>query len=143
MLPDTELHNPTIEPSAARRSPGLMSKHYAPLAPMTVYEGDAEAALSAMARDARALVGGGKTVAVLAFAEDVARLVDLPVRLVHLGNERDTANVAARLYAALRECDDLGADAVLARTVTTQHALSAAVRDRLHRAATRIVTTSL
>ena len=45
-----------------------------------------------------------------------------------------------RLYAALRECDDLGADAVLARIATTQHALSAAVRDRLHRAATRIVS---
>jgi len=29
---------------------------------------------------------------------------------------------------------------VLARLATTQHALSAAVRDRLHRAATRIVS---
>jgi hypothetical protein len=96
-----------------------------------------------MVRDARTLVGGGKTVAVLAFAEDIARLVDLPVRLVHLGSERQTADVAARLYAALRECDDLGADAVLARITTTPHALSAAVRDRLHRAATRIVTVSL
>jgi L-threonylcarbamoyladenylate synthase len=117
-----------------------MSKHYAPRAQVTLYEGDAEAALSAMVRDARALASGGKSVAVLAFAEDVARLVDLPVRLVHLASARDTANVAARLYAALRECDDLGADAVLARVVTTEHALSAAVRDRLHRAATRIVS---
>ena len=141
VLPNIELRNP-VEPSAAQRSPGLMSKHYAPRAPVTVYEGDAEAALSAMARDARALVGGGKSVAVLAFAEDIARLVDLPVRLVHLGSERQTADVAARLYAALRECDDLGADAVLARIVTTQHALSAAVRDRLYRAATRVVSVS-
>ncbi len=139
VLPNIEFRNPTIEPSAASRSPGLMSKHYAPRAPVTLYEGDGEAALSAMVRDARALVDGGKSVAVLAFAEDVARLVDLPVRLVHLGSTHDTADVAARLYAALRECDDLGADAVLARIVTTQHALSAAVRDRLHRAATRII----
>jgi len=139
VLPNIELRNPTIEPSAPR-SPGLMAKHYAPRAPVTVYEGDVEAALSALVRDARALVRGGKAVAVLAFAEDVARLVDLPVRLVHLGGERETADVAARLYAALRECDDLGADAVLARIATTQHALSAAVRDRLHRAATRIVS---
>jgi len=140
VLPKIDLRkSTTTQPSAAQRSPGLMSKHYAPRAPVTVYEGDAEAALSAMARDALALVGGGKRVALLAFAEDVARLVDLPVRLVHLGSERDTADVAARLYAALRECDDLGAEAVLARIVTTQHALSAAVRDRLHRAATRII----
>ena len=140
VLSNVELRNPTIEPATAQRSPGLMSKHYAPRAPVTVYERDVEAALSALVRDARALVRGGKAVAVLAFAEDVARLVDLPVRLVHLGGERETADVAARLYAALRECDDLGADAVLARIATTQHALSAAVRDRLHRAATRIVS---
>jgi L-threonylcarbamoyladenylate synthase len=140
VLPNIESRNPAIEPSGTPQSPGLMSKHYAPRALVTLYEGDAEAALSAMVRDARALVGGGKAVAVLAFAEDIAQLVDLPVHLVHLGGEGQTADVAARLYAALRECDDLGADAVLARIATTQHALSAAVRDRLHRAATRIVS---
>jgi L-threonylcarbamoyladenylate synthase len=139
VLSNIELRNPTIEPSAAPRSPGLMSKHYAPRAPVTLYEGDVEAALSAMARDVRVLAGGGKSVAVLAYAEDIPRFADLPVRLVYLGSERQTADVAARLYAALRECDDLGADAILARTVATPHALSAAVRDRLRRAATRIV----
>ncbi len=139
ILPNVELRQPTTQPSVALRSPGLMSKHYAPRAPVTVYEGDAEAALSAMADDARAFLDEGKMVAVLAFTEDLTRLADVPVRLVQLGSERAPADVAARLYAALRECDDLGTDAVLARILTTEHALSPAVRDRLRRAASRIV----
>jgi adenylosuccinate synthase len=92
-----------------------------------------------MAGEARALIDEGKTVAVLVFAEDLSRLADVPVCLVQLGSERAPTDVAARLYAALRECDDLGADAVLARILTTEHALSPAIRDRLRRAASRIV----
>jgi L-threonylcarbamoyladenylate synthase len=140
VLPNIEFRQPMTQPSAAQRSPGLMSKHYAPRAPVTLYEGDAEAALGGMAREARARAGEGKTVAVLAFAEDLTRFIDLPVCLVHLGSERAPTDVAARLYAALRECDDLGADVVLARVLTTQHALSIAVTDRLRRAATRILS---
>ena len=139
VLPNVELHHHATQPSAAVRSPGLLVKHYAPRAAVTVYEGDAAAALRAMADDARALVDEGKTVAVLAFAEDLSRFADVPARLVQLGSERAPDDVAARLYAALRECDDLGADVVLARPITTQHALSPAVRDRLRRAASRIV----
>jgi L-threonylcarbamoyladenylate synthase len=139
VLPNVELHQQATQPSAALRSPGQLSKHYAPRAAVTVYEGDAAAALRAMADDARALVDEGKTVAVLAFAEDLSRFADVPVRLVQLGSEHAPGDVAARLYAALRECDDLGADVVLARPLTTQHALSPAIRDRLCRAASRIV----
>jgi L-threonylcarbamoyladenylate synthase len=143
VLPKVELHQQAPQPSAALRSPGLLSKHYAPRAAVTVYEGDAVVALRAMADDARALLDEGKTVAVLAFAEDLSRLADVPVRLVQLGSEHAPIDVAARLYAALRECDDLGADVVLARPLTTQHALSPAVRDRLRRAASRIINVNL
>ena len=92
-----------------------------------------------MVRDARSLVGGESRSLCSPSRRTLLDSSICPLRLVHLGSERQTADVAARLYAALRECDDLGADAVLARIVTTQHALSAAVRDRLARAATRIV----
>jgi L-threonylcarbamoyladenylate synthase len=139
VIPNVQLYQPPTSPNAALRSPGLLPKHYAPRAAVTVYEGESEAALTAMTRDALALVGRGKMVALLAFAEDLPRLTDLPVRVVQLGSERRPVDVAARLYAALRECDDVGADAVLARILTTQHDLSVAIRDRLRRAAGRIV----
>jgi L-threonylcarbamoyladenylate synthase len=116
-------------------SPGLMSRHYSPRAPLTIYDGDAEPALRALALGAREFIARGDTVAVLAFAGDTAYLSALPVRIVPLGREDAPAEVAARLYAALRECDDIGADAIVARMLTTHHALGAAIRDRLRRAA--------
>jgi hypothetical protein len=54
---------------------------------------------------------------------------------VPLGRESEPAEVAARLYAALRECDELGVDGILCRILTTDHPLSPAIRDRLRRAA--------
>jgi L-threonylcarbamoyladenylate synthase len=130
-----ELLDTSVSGSAAMPSPGLLSKHYSPRTPLTVYEGEAGAALRAMTRDARGQLERGDTVAVLAFAEDLPQLAPLPVTIVHLGREHEPAEVAARLYAALRECDEVGADAIVARMLTTDHPLGAAIRDRLRRAA--------
>jgi hypothetical protein len=72
----------------------------------------------------------------LAFSDDVRELRSPPVRIVDLGSEDDPAAVAGRLYAALRECDDLGASIILVRNIATTHPLSGAIQDRLRRAAT-------
>jgi hypothetical protein len=68
------------------------------------------------------------------FADDVSELRSPLVRIVDLGSEDDPAAVAGRLYAALRECDDLGANIILVRNITTAHPLSGAIQDRLRRA---------
>jgi L-threonylcarbamoyladenylate synthase len=135
VLPNVTVRGSSESESAAPQSPGLMSKHYSPRTPVILYEGDAATALTAMTREAETRIHGGETVAILAFAEDAARFAPLTVQLVPLGRESDPAEVAARLYAALRECDDIGADVILCRILTTQHALSAAIQDRLRRAA--------
>ncbi len=135
VLPNVTVRVSSESDSDALRSPGLMSKHYSPRTPVTLYEGDAATALTAMTREAQTRVNRGNTVAVLAFAEDAARLAQLPVRLVQLGRESDPSEVAARLYAALRECDDMGVDVILCRVLTTHHALTPAIQDRLLRAA--------
>jgi hypothetical protein len=54
-----------------------------------------------------------------------------------LAAEASPAAVAARLYAAFRECDELGAGVILVRSITTSHPLSGAIQDRLRRAAAR------
>jgi len=61
----------------------------------------------------------------------------LRVHLVDLGSESDAVAVASRLYAALRQGDELGVDVLLVRTITTDHPLSTAIQDRLRRAAAR------
>ena len=135
VLPDIELRQPASRFRRPLRSPGLMSKHYAPRAPVTVYEGDAEAALSAMAGDARAFVDEGKTVAVLAFAEDAA-LAPRP-RCVSC-RSAENPNPPKSRPGSTRRCASATTWArmsIVARMLTTDHPLGAAIRDRLRRAA--------
>jgi L-threonylcarbamoyladenylate synthase len=118
----------------AMRSPGLLRKHYSPRTPVLLYEGDRETALRLMTQEAQQRVDRGELVAALVFSDDVSELRSLPVRIVDFGSEHDPAAVAGRLYAALRECDNLGASIILVRNVTTTHPLSGAIQDRLRRA---------
>jgi L-threonylcarbamoyladenylate synthase len=117
-------------------SPGMLPKHYAPLTPLMLFEGDRAASIDEMEYTARRERERGQSVAILAFGEDLDRLRALRVQLVDLGNESDPPAVASRLYAALRDGDELGVDVILVRTITTDHPLSTAIRDRLRRAAT-------
>ena len=125
LFPTLTMRASSASESAELRSPGLTAKHYSPRTPLTLYEGDKATALAAMTRDAERLLDIGNTVAILAFAEDEARLAQLPVRLVPFGRESNPIDVAARLYAALRECDEVGVDAILCRILTTDHTLGA------------------
>jgi L-threonylcarbamoyladenylate synthase len=101
----------------AMPAPGMLSKHYAPRAPLTLYRGDRARATSAIEADARAAAAAGQRVGILE-ADDTT---------------------AARLYAALRELDERGVDVILACDLADDTGISRAVRDRLRRAAARIV----
>jgi hypothetical protein len=116
-------------------SPGMLRKHYSPITPVILYEADRETALVRMKRDAQQRLSHGESVVVLSYTEDVGELGNLGVQIVELASESNPVAVAARLYAALRECDELGAGAILVRTITTRHPLSGAIQDRLRRAA--------
>jgi L-threonylcarbamoyladenylate synthase len=101
----------------AMPAPGMMSRHYAPRAPLTLYRGDRSRAASLLEADARAAAGAGQKVGIL--------------------DGDDTT--AARLYAALRELDERGVDVILACDLPDDTGISRAVRDRLLRAAAHIV----
>lgn len=119
-------------------APGMLLKHYAPRATLTLYEGadDAalrqalkEAAAAITARDANARVG------VLLAAEDAPFFAALPTLCVQVVGARDNLEAVARnLFAALRALDAQGVTHILARGFPTQ-GIGAAVRDRLVRAA--------
>ena len=136
VLPDAIGRRGTTPPVGPMPSPGMLSKHYSPNTPVILYDGPRETALGRMKRDARLRTVGGESVVVLSYTADVDQLRDLGARIVELGAEDDPAAVAARLYAALRECDELGSRVILVRNITTSHPLSVAIRDRLRRAAT-------
>jgi len=119
----------------AMPSPGLLTRHYSPHTPLLLYEGSRAASLALMERDARHSIDEGKRVVVLAFAEDIERVEPWAAQVVRLGNEANSAEVAARLYAALREADACRGDVILMRTLTSTDALGIAIGDRLRRAA--------
>jgi L-threonylcarbamoyladenylate synthase len=144
LLPDVTMRGETDRQAEAETgplpSPGLLTRHYAPRRPMTLYEG--AGAIARMLDDARAAIGRGKHVGVLVPAEDGAAFTTLPVQTVLLGAEADPAALARRLYAGLRELDASDVDVILAKAVGGSAGLGLALRDRLRRAAAgRIIKT--
>lgn len=133
--------------SAARRSsvgeavpsPGLLSKHYSPRAALTLYRGNSEAAAKAMRDAAQQAVAQGRRVGVLAGIQDAHAFHGVPVVIADVGLEGDMTQLAARLYAALRELDAQHVDVILARDPAGDSDLARAVRDRLQRAAAEVV----
>lgn len=125
----------------AMASPGLMAKHYSPRAPLTLYEGPAEAATTALVVEGRAAMARGSRVGILAPTEEVEIIrrslgtVEPAPQIEDAGAGSNLPEVAQRLYAALRALDAAGVDLILARTVPAEEGLGAAIRDRLRRAA--------
>jgi L-threonylcarbamoyladenylate synthase len=136
---------PNVRASSARMdaplpSPGMLAKHYSPKAPLTLYEGPR--GVERLAGVVSEALLRGQEVGVLVPREHVERFTGMGVRVADLGPSNDHAVMAARLYAALRELDVPGVDAIFAAGVVTEQGLGTALRDRLRRAAAgRIIHT--
>ena len=119
-----------LEPEAGpARSPGLLTRHYAPRATL-------ECLQSHSAARVRALAEGGVRVGWLALGEaDAPPALAGMVAIVRM--PREARAYARRLYAALHELDEVGVARIVADLPPdTEEWL--AVRDRLRRAAARI-----
>jgi L-threonylcarbamoyladenylate synthase len=125
-----------LGPAGRTASPGLMAKHYSPRASLFLLSGDASEARPALRRAVERALAEGRRVGVLAVDEDAAALADLArrARVIRLGSERELGQVAGRLFAAMRELDAAGCDAIYARAVESS-GLGLAILDRLTRAA--------
>jgi L-threonylcarbamoyladenylate synthase len=128
---------PVAADTVALPAPGMLPKHYAPATPLMLFEGNRASTIDAIGQTVRLRREHGQSVAILAFRDDVEQLRGLGAQLLDLGNENDPLTVASRLYAALREGDELGVDVILVRNITTDRPLSMAIQDRLRRAATQ------
>lgn len=115
-------------------SPGQLLRHYAPRARLTLVRGPGRLALARMRSLARELLDAGRSVGVLAADEEREAFAGLAVRVVGLGPRERPDRIGARLFAALRELDAEGVDAILARA-PDQVGLGLAIWDRLYRAA--------
>ncbi|HLG56095.1 MAG TPA: L-threonylcarbamoyladenylate synthase [Vicinamibacterales bacterium] len=145
VLPRVEARAPIRNERGAMPSPGLLSKHYSPRAPLTLYEGAAREAIVRLIDDAGVLLGGRESVGIIAADEDreaLQRVHDVEgsrVEVRYLGSERDAAAIASRLYAVLRDLDASGVDQILVRGFPADGGLGIAIQDRLRRAASVVL----
>ncbi|HWI17885.1 MAG TPA: L-threonylcarbamoyladenylate synthase [Vicinamibacterales bacterium] len=127
------------EPQVA---PGQLTRHYAPRAEMTLYEGAPEPVVQRMANDARSLVAQGSRVGILAAEEDLNALAPMiaavasagKVVVQPIGSRADLERAARELFASIRAIDATGVDVILSSSPGTD-GLARAIRDRLMRAA--------
>ncbi len=113
----------------AAPAPGSLLKHYSPRAKVLLFRGnDDEAVFAAM----REHIRPGSNVGAMLMDADVAQLDGLQVKVANLGANLDQA--ALRLFAALRELDQMGVAEILVRAPQPQ-GLGLAIGDRLLRAA--------
>jgi L-threonylcarbamoyladenylate synthase len=135
VLPDAVLRQATWEAAGGMKSPGLLSKHYSPRAPMTLYEGPVAAVLHRMQADALTAIASGQRVGIVAADEDTIGGDSAALTIERIGRERDHAALAANLYSAIRALDEQRVDVILARTFVDESGLATAIHDRLRRAA--------
>lgn len=127
VIGDVALAFSATDETAARPSPGMLDRHYAPRATVRIVpRGERARAMEQAARE----VDGGMRIGALLLADAGDPRIAPAVRMPD-----DPAGYASRLYAALHEMDDAGCDAVLIDQPPDAPAW-AGVRDRLRRAAT-------
>ena len=121
--------------TARPRSPGMKYRHYAPRGTLILVEGSPEAQAAVIRELARR--HASRRVVILAADESASAYPGWTV--VGYGPRGDLEEVARRLFGALRRCDELGAELILAEA-TARRGLGLAVWDRLRRAAVEIIS---
>ncbi len=138
--PSLEIDSHYVTPGVeALPAPGMLLKHYSPLADLHLFEGDADAVRAAIRSTAQALTRQGQRVGLLIAQEDQPTLATLNYPTVIVGSLTDLEQVAHNLFAALRRLDGFGVEIILARAYP-QHGIGQAIMDRLLRAAEGRIT---
>ena len=112
-------------------SPGMKYRHYAPSIPLVLLEGDEDKVVSFMRRAQNA-----EKCAILCYHEERFEL--RAERLIDIGSRDDLSTQAHRLFAALRDADELDCDIIYAH-LPPKDGLGLALYNRLIRAAAHTV----
>ncbi|MBP2651084.1 MAG: Sua5/YciO/YrdC/YwlC family protein [Firmicutes bacterium] len=132
VLGEIELDAALNSESAVPRAPGMKYTHYAPLAPMVLYEGD-ESNISAAIVNAATIAMTSKRVGAVVSTETAA-LLPPKVAVAAYGSRQCPEEVAAGLYQALRAFDSNPVDVIYAEGIA-EIGLGLAVMNRMRKAA--------
>jgi L-threonylcarbamoyladenylate synthase len=142
LVPEVIVQSGDGDPAAPQVAPGQMTRHYAPKAPLTLYEGDPALVVKKIGADARTAVAQGSRVGILAPEDDLKALAPVlasaasggRIEVRPYGSRADVERAGRELFAALRDLDASGVSVILASSVGSE-GLGLAIRDRLVRAA--------
>jgi L-threonylcarbamoyladenylate synthase len=123
----------TAAPQESLPSPGVGIRHYAPRAKVVLIEGTPEALQSAVETHSPTTENPQPTTRIGIMLPDGWPTANPPAAIFHWGNWKNPEELAARLFAGLRELDDRGATLILC-PLPPPTGLGQAIRDRLEKA---------
>lgn len=129
---DVEYDPALQDASSTPRSPGQKYKHYSPEAEVKVFVGDDESVYLKMLQEEARYISRGCNVCVLTVTENVDKFVSKNV--LDLGSRDSLEDVAKNLFEALRKCDNLKADIIIAQGFEDK-GIGKAIMNRLGKAA--------
>lgn len=114
------------------KAPGMKYRHYAPKAPMTLFEGETAAVVRRICGQAEADIKEGKKVGIIGTDETAESYRQGEVRSIGSRQQADT--IAHNLFAVLREFDDMGVDVIYSESFSGE-GIGQAIMNRLMKAA--------
>ncbi|MDF2635593.1 MAG: Sua5/YciO/YrdC/YwlC family protein [Pelosinus sp.] len=116
----------------APRSPGMKYTHYAPEAPMVLFEGESSQVVNLLLQEINTALAEGKRVGALVSTETASRLPAAVIPSIY-GRRENVDEIATNLYMALRSYDDHSVDVIYAEGIS-EEGLGLAVMNRLRKA---------
>jgi L-threonylcarbamoyladenylate synthase len=139
ILPDVQIplqRKTTVvsEETLAKKAPGQLLIHYAPIVPLLLFDGTVEEMHTSMLAEIRLRYIKGERVGILIAKEDIPTFQDSSALIYSPGSEDDLEQVAANLFAGLHYLEDAHVQVILCRYFA-ERGLGLAIRDRLLKAA--------
>ena len=142
LVPEVVVQTGQADDTQPQTAPGQMSRHYAPKAELTLYEGPVDAVRRHIAADVRTAAAKGDRIGILAPEEDLSALApELAgrasagrIETIPYGSRADLERSGRELYASIRALDATGVAKIFAVGVGAD-GLARAIHDRLSRAA--------
>lgn len=117
---------------AKPKSPGMKYTHYSPKAEVYIAEGDElEEIIQKVNYAKKKFEEEGKLVGIMATDQTIPWYAG---SVINVGNRHEPEEIAARLFTALRDFDEMGVDVVLAEAVSG-HTIEVAIMNRLMKSA--------
>ncbi len=137
VLPTLQIRTSSSNP-AAPPAPGMLDRHYAPQVEMWLFTGTDEEIRQAMLEIGETEGENGRSISLLLAEEDVPHFAHTSHKIGIVGSLDNLEQVAQNLFHTMRTLDAPNIDLILARDFPP-HGLGHAIRDRLRRAAKRII----